>query len=431
MRNAAFFLAMAAMLPLAVWKPFVGILLWSWISFMNPHRELWGAVTNLPWAQMVVLCTVAGCVLAREPRRIPLDAVSLLLVLLAVLFTLTTAMGLGTPEDAWEKYDRAMKMIVVLLLTAALLSDRDRLHALVWLMVIAIGYYGVRAGLFTIATGGGWRVFGPPMTMIADNNHIGTAMITAIPLMNWLRMQSRHRIIRWGFVAAMVLTLFGVLGTHSRGALVALAAASCVLWWRSRYKLAGGAVMAAALAGAIAFMPQNWVDRMESIRTYEADASATTRLKLWEVSWLLAVDRPLLGAGFRGPYTREAVDRVMPEGPARAVHSIWFEVLGEHGFPTFVVWLSLTAAGFVYAQRMIALARGDPALAWAGDLGRMAQVSIVAYLAGGTFLSLAYWDFHWTLMVVLAAAHRLAREQVRAPARLPAWATQRREAVAA
>jgi probable O-glycosylation ligase (exosortase A-associated) len=423
MRNLVFFGAMAAMLPLAVWKPFVGILLWSWISFMNPHRELWGAVTNLPWAQMVVLCTFAGCVFAREPRRIPLDAVSALLVLLLVHFTVTTIVGLGYPDDAWEKWDRAMKMIVVLLLTAALLTDRDRLHALLWLMVICLGYYGVRAGLFTLATGGGWRVFGPPMTMIADNNHVGTAMLVAIPLMNWLRMQSRHRWIRIGILAAMVLTLFGVLGTHSRGALVALAAASVVLWFRSRRKLIGGAVMAVALVGAVAFMPQNWVDRMESITTYQEDASATTRLKLWEVSFLLAMDRPLTGAGFRGPYTREAVDRVMPEGPARAVHSIWFEVMGEHGFLGFFLWLCLTAAGFLYAQRMIWLARGRSELQWAGDLGRMSQVSIVAYLAGGTFLSLAYWDYHWTLMVALAAAHRLAKEQL-SPAAAAGWRPQ-------
>jgi len=48
-------------------------------------------------------------------------------------------------------------------------------------------------------------------------------MLFAIPLMNWLRLQSPHRIIRIGLIIAMVATLFGAIGTQSRGALVAMA----------------------------------------------------------------------------------------------------------------------------------------------------------------------------------------------------------------
>jgi probable O-glycosylation ligase (exosortase A-associated) len=282
-------------------------------------------------------------------------------------------------------------------------------------MVIALGYYGVRGGAFTLLTGGSFRVFGPEMTIIADNNHIGTALLVAIPLMNYLRLQARHAAVRAGLAAAMVLTLFAVVGTYSRGAFLALSAVVLLLWWRSHRKLLGGAVIAACVAGAMLFMPPGWFDRMNSIETYEQDASATTRLKLWETSFLLAVDRPLVGAGFRGPYNREAVDRVVPGGPARAVHSIWFETLGEHGFPAFLAWLGLTIAGLWHAARLVRLGRDRPELAWAGDLGRMAGIAIVAYCAGGTFLSLSYWDLYWTLLVALPAAHAIALRAVPGP----------------
>jgi probable O-glycosylation ligase (exosortase A-associated) len=286
-------------------------------------------------------------------------------------------------------------------------------------MAISLGYYGVRGGMFTILTGGRFHVLGPPETMISDNNHLGTALLVAIPLMNYLRLQSPHQLIRWGLVAAMVLTLFAALGTQSRGAFLALAAVAVFFWLRSQQKLIFGTLMAGVVAGAITFMPQSWVDRMESIRTYEEDPSATTRLRLWEVSFLLAADRPLTGSGFRGPYTREAVDTVMPGGPARAVHSIWFESMGEHGFLGFFIWLGLTIAGVVYALRLVRLSKTHPQLAWAGDLGRMAQVSIIAYCVGGTFLSLAYWDYYWTLLIVLAAAYGVARQEVGATGAVP------------
>ena len=167
-------------------------------------------------------------------------------------------------------------------------------------------------------------------------------------------------------------------------------------------------------------MPQRWVDRMNTINTFQEDASAMGRVRIWEASWLLALDRPLTGTGFRGPYFQEVVDAVAPGVRARAVHSIYFEVLGEHGFPGFLVWFGLTLAGAWYAWRLTRLARGRPDLGWAGDLGRMSQVAIVAYLSGGTFLSLAYWDFYWMLLIVIAAAHALACRAVAETAAAPA-----------
>jgi len=423
LRDIVFTAVMIGLLPLAVARPFIGVLLWSWISFMNPHREIWGPASHLPWAAIVFGATALGCLVAREPRRFESNAVTLLLLLLMACFTLTSATALGSPALVWSKWDGVFKALLMLLLTAALLTDRQRIHAMVWMMAIAIGFYGVKGGLFTVLNGGSNRVYGPPESMIFDNNHMATAMLVSLPLMNYLRLQSRHRLVRWGLVAAMVLTLFATVGSYSRGALLGCAAVALVLWWRSRHKLIGGAVIAAALVSAITFMPQQWVDRMNTLSTYEEDASAMTRLELWETSLKLALSRPLLGTGFTGPYQRAVVDRVDPSAPARAVHSIWFELLAEHGFPTFFAWVGLTLAGLAYALRLPRLVRGRPELAWAGDLGSMVQVCIVAYAVGGSFLSLSYWDYYWTILAVVAAAHALVLRSLRqeAPASAPAW----------
>ena len=408
MRDAAFIAAMLALLPLAVARPFVGVLLWSWISFMNPHRLVWGAASELPWAAAVFLATMVGCVIAREPRQPVLNAITLLLVMLMVCFTATSLAAIAPPGPMWDKYETVMKVLLGLLVTSALLTDRWRIHALVWVMVISIGYYGVRGGIFSLVTGGNYRVWGPPQTMISDNNHLAAAMLVVLPLMNYLRMQSRHRLVRVGLAVAMGLTLLAVVASYSRGAFLGLAAVVVVLWLRGRAKLISGAVMGVALAGAIAFMPPQWAERMSTINTYQEDASATGRLVLWEISWRLALARPLVGTGFTGPYSQAVVDQVEPGGPARAVHSIWFELLGEHGFVTFFVWFGLTLAGAWYSWRLVRLSKGRADLVWAYDLARMTQVSMVAYLVAGSFLSLSYWDFYWTLLVVVGAAHGLA-----------------------
>lgn len=428
MRDAALIATLGVLLAAVLAQPFIGVLLWNWIAFMNPHRLAYGLASEWPWAMMVFAATLLGCLMAGELRPPPMNATTLLLVALMLCFTATSIVALGEPAAVWEKWERSMKILLGLLLTAAMLTTRQRLHALVWVMIISLGYYGVRGGIFALVTGGSYRVWGPPQTMITDNNHLAAALLISLPLMNYLRLQSAHHGVRVGLGIAMGLTLLAVVASYSRGALLGLCAVLVVLWLMSGRKLLLGAGLALCLSGVVAFMPDGWSERMSGISSYQEDASASERLVLWGISWQLALDRPLVGSGFTGPYTRAVVDRVAPDGPARAVHSIWFELLGEHGFPTFVIWCGLSVVGVVQAFGLMRRARGHPELAWAGDLGRMGLVAIAAYLVSGSFLSLSYWDFYWTLLVVLAGAQALV---LRAQSPVPALRGWRGTALAA
>ncbi len=414
MRDLFFAAVMVGLLPVAVARPFVGIILWSWLSFMNPHQVVWGWAGGIPWAQITFLATVVGCVVNGEPKRLALNGVTVMLLAFMACATLTTLVAIAEPDELWAYWTRVFKVMLGLMLTASLLTDRRRLHALIWIMVVSVGFFGVSGGIFTVLTGGSYRIWGPPNTMIGDNNHVATGFLVTLPLMNYLRIHSRHMLVRRGMLVAMGLVLLAVLGTHSRGGLVALAALTVMLWWRSKGKIISGIVIVGAVAGAITFMPANWEERMNTIRNYQQDESANDRIVMWTIAWKLAVSRPLTGVGFTGPHQQSVVDTVEVGGRARAVHSIWFETMAEHGFIVFLIWIGISVAGFLYAMRLVRMTKGRPELQWANDLGRMTQVSIVAYHVGGTFLSLQYWDFYWTLLIAVAAAHALALKEIRA-----------------
>jgi len=419
MRDLIFTMLMVPLLGLAGAQPFVGVLLWSWISFMSPHREVWGFAGTIPWAQVTFLVTLFGCVVAREPKRLPLNTVTILLVLFAIGVTLTSLVALNTPSVVWGQWERVIKIIAGVLLTTALLDRRERVHALIWMIVISLGYFGVKGGIFTVMTGGGFRVLGPPDSIIADRNHLATALLTCVPLMNYLRLQSRYHVVRIGLAAAMACMVFSAIGSQSRGALVALAATVLVFWARSRGKVGSGIALGLLVLPAIAFMPETWVARMQTIREYQEDASAMGRLRVWEAAWRIALARPLTGGGFRGMYSQEIVNQYAPGITARATHSIWFEPLGEHGFVVFALWLGIIVAGLLYSRRIVRMARDRTDCRWAYDFARMSQVSVVAYAAGGTFLSLQYWDVFWTLMATLGATHDLLARGAVAPVAAP------------
>jgi probable O-glycosylation ligase (exosortase A-associated) len=400
-------------------RPFVGILAWSWISFMNPHQEAYGFARTMPLAMLAFIATVIGCVVAKEPKRPAVNAVTVLLTMLAFWVTLTSFTALAPPGPVWWKWDRTVKMIAGLILTAAMLTNQHRVNAMVWLLAISLGYYGLKGGIFTIVTGGAFRVVGPDSSLIADRNHIAVGLLVALPLMNWLRLQARHAIVRHVMAITMLFTLLAAVGTQSRGALISLVAVAGVLWLRSRGKVLSGIAIALAMVGAIAFMPDSWVERMRTIQDYDADASAMGRIWIWWAAWQIALSRPLLGGGFRAVYQQDIVNRFDPSIPARADHSIWFEALSEQGFLGFAIWLGILLAGTAYSFSITRQTRNRPDLGWAQDLARMSQVSITAYVTGGSFLSLAYWDYFWTILVVLGATRKLVAEATREASTYP------------
>ena len=419
MRSLVFFVEMLVLLPVVTIRPFVGVLLWSWISFMSPHKLLWGPGAGLPWALMTVTMILIGCVVAREPKRFAWNPTTGLIVAFMVCITLTSVVAMAPADDVFQKWSIIMKAFFVMLITASLLTSKQRIHALIWIMVLSLAYFGIKGGGFTVFHGGANRVQGPPDTPIGDNNSLAAGLLVTVPLMNYLRLQSEHRVIRAGLAITLVLTLFSIVGSYSRGALIGLLAMSVFLWVKSKHKFVAAIVLPVLVGGVISFMPPEWVERMQTLHDASDTASGESRMAIWNVAWHMALHRPLTGAGFMAPYYQEIAEQFVPGAAGRAVHSIWFEVLGEHGFVTFFIWLGITISALVAAHRIIKSAADNPELAWAVDLAKMSQVSIVAYCVAGSFLSLSYWDFYFTLLVAVAATHQIVRVAVgeTAPAR--------------
>ena len=47
-----------------------------------------------------------------------------------------------------------------------------------------------------------------------------------------------------------------------------------------------------------------------------------------------------------------------------------------------------------------------PGLEWCVNLAKMAQVSMIAYMVGGSFLSLSYWDYYFTILIAVTAVYQ-------------------------
>jgi len=390
-------------LPFVFKRPWIGVLLWSWLSYMNPHRLAYGFAYDFPFAMIVAIVTITALLFSKEKKEMvwTRETVLLLMFIGWMLFTTFFAMY---PELAWPEWNRIWKIQLFVVLTAIMINNRRKLDWLIWVLVLSLGFYGVKGGVFTIASGGSYHVWGPTGSFIGGNNELALAVIMMIPFVWYLRLQASNRWIRHGLAASMGLMAVSAIGSQSRGALLAIVTMGLMLWLKSRHKMVTGLLMSVVIVVLAFNLPQSWYDRMNTIQTYEEDASAQGRINAWHTAFNVASDR-VIGGGFN-MFTASTFRRYAPEPfQVHDAHSIYFEVLGEHGFLGLALFLLMWLFVWLTASRVIRFCRKDIDKKWAADLAAMAQVSLVGYAVGGAFLGLAYFDlpYHILIIIVLTA----------------------------
>lgn len=401
----------ALALPLMMWRPAWGALAWVWFGIFNPHRYAWDFATTLPFATAAFVATVIGALFSSEPKRLKGGAATAVLFVFICCTVVTTYFAL-VPDAAWQALEGTLKIQLGTLLVLTILHRKDQVLALIWVIAGSIGFYAIKGGIFTIATLGQYRVWGPEFSYITDNNAFALATIISIPLWAYLYTQYRERVwIRLVIIAAIGLSAVCAIGSHSRGAVLAIIAMAIFLWLKSRKKLALGALMVVAAIAIASFMPEQWDTRIATISDPRSEASANSRLETWTMLWNLANDRPLTGGGF-GAYSDSVYAKYNPSytGQRYAAHSIYFQVLGEHGWVAFSLFLLFWALVWRMCGQVSRLAQGRSDHHWAFWLAQMVKVSMVAYFVGGAFLNLAYWDVPYYLFAAIAITRSILQQ---------------------
>ncbi len=402
-------------------RPWVGLVVWIWLSIMNPHRFAFGFAYSAPLAQMAVASVGLGLLITKDRLSSPFQGGPVTwFVMLTLWITLTWALGMD-PSGDWDQWTKVMKINVMVLMALVVANSQQQIMGLMSALIGSMALLGIKGGLYTLATGGGGRVWGPPGSFIADNNEFACALVMSIPMLRFLQMQVTDRRIKHVFTGVMLLCAASAFGSQSRGALLAISAMAAFMWWKGKAKLQIGLVLLVVGVALVAFMPDSWTNRMQTIDDYQADESALGRISAWWMAWNMVKEHPL-GVGFNA--VRPELFALYSPYPTMvfAAHSIYFQVLGHHGYLGVVLFLGVWVTTWRCGSDLIKAAAKDPSLRWVGDMGAMVQVSLIAFLVGGTFLSLAYFDLPYYLMALTVATRSWVRRTKRPPEpAVPRW----------
>jgi probable O-glycosylation ligase (exosortase A-associated) len=404
-RDALLFLLIFSTIPFILKRPVVGTLTYAVVGLMNPHRLAHGAAYDFPFAMVLCVITLLSLLISREQKKIPMTG-AVVALLLFIAWTSFTALFAQEPALAWLEWQRVMKTMLMVVLTILTVRTVADLKALVLVVALSLGFWGFKGGLFTILSGGQSRVLGPAGSYISDNNTLALAMITIVPLMFFLVTLAHSKWQKRAAMALAFLTIAAALGSYSRGAMLGGAGMLFFLWLKSKAKVKTGLAILLLAPVVFAVMPEQWTGRMESIDNYQEDASAMGRINAWRFALNVAANLPT-GGGF-GVFTPRMFQFYAPE-PQRfyVAHSIYFQVLGDHGYFGLLLYLLLFLFAWRTGSRTIRYCTGKPDLAWAAKLAQMCQVSMIGFMMAGAFLSMPYYDLIYYIIAILVTLEKV------------------------
>ena len=404
-RDALIFFAFAITIPFIFKRPVVGALVYAVFSLMNPHKLGYGRAYDFPFAMIIVVLTMISLVISKEQKRVPMMPVVAVFCALCTWMTITAFFALE-PDVVWLEWNRVMKTMLMIALTVATVRTVRDLNAMVATVALSLGFWGFKGGIFTLVSGGSRGMLGPMGSYIGDNNTMALAMVTTVPLLVYLVSQADNKWIKRGAIALAVLTALSALGSYSRGALLASIAMGTFLWLKSHNKVKIGIVIVLLAPLVYVSMPADWTSRMHSIDDYKEDTSAMGRINAWHFAYNVA-NSNIMGGGFF-VFTPRMFKQYAPNPEAYHVaHSVFFQVLGEHGYIGLGIFLLMFLFGWRAGSQMIKFCKNKPELAWAKTLAQMCQVSMIGYLTAGTFLSMAYYDLIYYILAMLVCLHKV------------------------
>ena len=412
MRDLAFLGFLLALFGLGFRRPFLLVLVYVYIDIVAPQRLTYYLLNALQISLVAVALAVGAWMVADDKRDTRVAPRQILIVLLLVYCGLTTA-GADFPVEAKYKWDWVWKALAFAAFLPLTLRTRLRIEALLLIMVLSASAIIIVGGIKTLASGGGYG----QLNLMVDNNAglyegstISTVAIAIVPIIAWL---ARYQTIfppDWKVkVFALALgfaCLLIPIGTSTRTGLLCIALLALLSLRVVKRKAVYLTALAALALVSVPFLPSAFTERMSTIKSYQADESASTRVAVWKWTWDYAKVNPF-GGGFDAyrqnkiAYDLKAGDAAA--GPklavdqARAYHSAYFEMLGEQGYPGLALWLLMHLAGL---WRMEVLRRrhraGDEA--WAGSLAAALQSGHLVYLLGAAFIAIAFQPFIYMLL---------------------------------
>jgi probable O-glycosylation ligase (exosortase A-associated) len=420
-RDLVFVAFLLAFFGMGFRKPFIFVLVYAYIDIVSPQRLTYLLLNSVPISLIAVGLAVLGWV-AMDDKKDTRVAPRQLMIVALLGYCFYTTLNADFKVEALDKWDWVWKALAFAAFLPLTLRTKLRIESLLLFMILSAASIIIVGGIKTVGSGGGG--YGELNLMVANNSGlyegstISTVAIAIIPLIVWFTRFGTIFPPDWKVKTFCYALIFACLlipvGTSTRTGLLCIGLLALLMIRDTRRKFLYLAALGCLGLAAVPFLPSTFTERMGTIKTYKADASASTRLAVWQWTMDYAKTHPM-GGGFEAYRQNQIryekvsvegqgdgnakVDRSLEVDKARAYHSAYFEMLGEQGYPGLALWLLINILGIfrmeVLRQRY---KKPEPGQEWVSPLASALQSAHIVYMLGATFIAIAFQPFVYMLI---------------------------------
>jgi hypothetical protein len=337
-------------------------------------------------------------------------------------------LGLSAPFSFWRMgsisvaldYYRAT-FIIVFFAGGLALTWRELqklLWALFWGAVVSLAaskiFLGDATGRFSMEFGS-----------VSNSNDFAAHLLFCLPFLYRTVVSSKPVVLRILCLGGIGFGVYIILGTASRGALIALALLMVCLWiWSSARQRVGIAIaVVVGLFGAAVFVPKTAITRLstlwggsEVIETGEerdAEGSANQRRYLLGKSIEYTFQHPVLGVGVRQfpAYEGQHNDLGGGHGAWLGTHNGFTQVSSECGIPALLFFVAALTGSFRVFYRTYREARRRPDCRDIEKTALCLMLSFIGYITAFTFLNLAYMFYQCVFVGLAVTLTTVAKDE--------------------
>lgn len=418
-------------------RPFIGVGLCIWTAMFYPNGWVYGIAAPVRFNLLFIIATGAAYLMSKDRSKVHLGPIGVLILVFFCWTTITTIVGIGDPDIQWEIWSRFSKIIMLFLFVVMIVRKKLHIDFFFWCIVFSIGFYGSLEALKYIASRGGHMIEGLPGHVLGDRNELSIAFSMTIPICFYLLEEygRQAKIIKLGLLGMIVLLVIAIIGTQSRGGFIALSAMGAYLFMKSKRKILFAFLFGCTAFFVVGLIPQEWYARMDTIGTATSDDSFMGRVVAWKLSFIMATQHPIFGGGFKAieyPQVWAALSQSFQSysffytGDAypdphhtRAAHSIYFQVLGDHGFIGLAIFLSFLLLTFLKTGTIARRIKDINGPSWIFNMATMLRLSIFAYCVGAAALSFAYFELIYAISGLIIVVDQMTLNMVQEAKRKP------------
>ncbi|MFC3713289.1 putative O-glycosylation ligase, exosortase A system-associated [Sphingoaurantiacus capsulatus] len=428
MRDIFILLMLVFLFVAACKRPFLMTLAYLYVDLFQPQQVSYYLVNTVPVSMIFGAAAVGFFLVFDEKRDMGFTSLQGMMMLFLGWVTFTTFNA--QIDDAWTKWDPAWKAIIFGVYLPFVLKTRQRLEAAVLTLILCVGAITVTGGIKTILGGGGYGTISllvDSNTGLYESSTISAVSVALIPLVIYsYRFNKIVPKSRLTLLVAMGLIFSSALipvGTEARTGLVCLGVLAALNFLRAKRKVVYAAVVGVFVIAAIPLLPQSFTERMGTIKTHSSDNSASTRVAVWMWTMDFVKSHPF-GGGFyayklneievvlhetvgEGNNAREVTRTVKDK--ARAFHSSYFEVLGEHGYPGITIFMLMLLMTLLRLRSIYVTTRQKAEDNWSAELAIALSHCIMIYMVGSLFLGAAFQSTLYYLIGMAASLQLIAR----------------------